>query len=365
MMIMDTLYKKLLCVVLVFVIAQSVTAQEEVTKKIIETYPITNAGELHLENKYGNITINGWEKNEVSVEIVITVNHRKKENATDLLTRISPVVRESTDFISIKYIIAEKSSGWFSRLVDETNPFDFNKSNLQIDFTVYMPVKTGLKVTNTFGDVIIDGWSGKLKAQVEHGDIWVSEHLNKADITMRYGKLRAQNIDYGTIDIKNGYFDMGDGKSLRLNSSGSDINLNTITSFEIDSNKDEITIEEVESMFGSLKFSTLELERLTNEVDMTLKIADFRIAKIESTTANISIKQESSEVSLNVTDFPHQFEATLEQGLVRMPKSYENIDSKMLNKGTKLREIKATYGKNSKANISINGKKGIVLLKEM
>ena len=361
---MDILCKKLLAVALVLVIGQSVTAQEKVSKKISKTYPITNAGELHLENKYGNINLHGWDKDEVSVAIDITVNHRKKENAEDLLKRINPIVHEGDNFVSVKYKITEKSSGWFARLIDETNPFDFNKSNLQIDFTVYLPVNAELKVTNTFGDVIIEGWSGKLKALVEHGDIWLSDNLNKADITMRYGKLRAQNIDYSSIDIKNGELDLGNSKSLRLNSSGTDISLDAITSLEIYSNKDDISAEEVNTMFGNLKFTTLELERLVKEVDITLKIADFRVSKIMSPDVAILIQQESSEISLNVTGFPHRFEATLEQGLVRMPKSFENINSKMLDKGKKLREIFATYGNSSTGEISISGSKGVVLLKE-
>ncbi|MFK7813472.1 MAG: hypothetical protein AB8B59_13345 [Maribacter sp.] len=362
---MDTLYKKLLCVAMVLVIGQSVTAQEIVSKKITETYAMTNAGELHLENKYGNINLYGWDKDEVSIEVSIVVNHRKKESAESLLKRVNMITRESDDFVSITYEIAEKSSGWFARLIDETNPFDINKSNLQIDFKVFMPRKAELKVTNTFGDVIIEDWSGKLKALVEHGDAWISDNLNKADITMRYGKLRAQNISYGSIDIKNGELDLGDSKSLRLNSSGTDIALDVISSLEIYSNKDDITIEEASTMFGTLKFTTLELERLTKEADMTLRIADFRVAEIANPNVDIAIEQESSEINLNVSDFPHSFEATLEQGLVRMPKSFDNIDSKMLDKGTKLREIKATYGKDAQGHISITGKKGVVLLKEL
>jgi len=362
---MDTLYKRLLWVALVLVVGQSVTAQGNVSKKITKTYAMTNAGELHLENKYGNINLNGWDKDEVSVEISIAINHRKKESAEELLRRIQPVVREGADFLSLGYEIIEKSSGWFANFFEKANPFDYDRSNIQIDYTIYMPAKAELKITNTFGDAIIEDWSGKLKALVEHGDVWINEDLNKADITIRYGKLRAQNIDYSSIDIKNGALNMGDSKSLRLNSSGTDITMDAITSLEIYSNKDDMTVEEVNTMFGNLKFTTLELDRLTKEVDMTLKIADFRVARIVSPNVAIAIQQESSEISLNVSNFSHQFDATLEQGLVRMPKSFENIDSKMLDKGKKLREIKATYGKNRQGRISITGRKGVILLKEL
>lgn len=362
---MDTLCKKLLWLALVLVISTSVTAQEKVSKKISKTYALSNSGELHLENKYGDININGWDKNEVSIEIAITVNHRKKENAEDLLKRISSIVHESDDFVSLKYQIADKNSGWFARFIDETSPFDFDKSNLQIDYTVYMPKKAELNVTNTFGDVLIEDWAGKLKGLIEHGDVWISENLNKADITMRYGKLRAKNISYGSLDLRNGSLDMENSTSLRINSSGMDIVLDTINSLELYSNKDEINVEQVGTIYGSLRFTTVELNLVKTSVDLTMKIADFRVSGILEPNASIAIEQVSSEISLNITDFSHRFDATLEQGLVRLPKTYHDIDSQILDKSKKLREIKASYGKALNGKISVTGKKGVVLLKEL
>ena len=96
-----------------------------------------------------------------------------------------------------------------------------------------------------------------------------------------------------------------------------------------------------------------------------MKIADFRVSGIFEPNATIAIEQVSSEISLNITDFSHRFEATLEQGLVRLPKTYYDIDSQVLDKGKKLREIKASYGKALNGKISVTGKKGVVLLKEI
>jgi len=81
-------------------------------------------------------------------------------------------------------------------------------------------------------------------------------------------------------------------------------------------------------------------------------------------TAEISIEQESSEIRLVVTDFSHRFNATIEQGVVRLPKSYENVNSNILDKGKKLREIEATYGNEKEGLIVIKGLKGIVTLQE-
>jgi hypothetical protein len=362
---MDTLCKKILWLALMLVISPSGNAQEKVSKKISKTYALTDAGELQLENKYGHININGWDQDEVSIAIIVTVNHRKKETAQDLLKRINPKFMANDEFVSVDYEVAEKSDHWFGSLFEKANPFDHDRSNIQIDYEVFLPRKSELTLNNTFGDVIIEDWFGTLNATLEHGDLFINENLTKANINMRYGKVRAQNISYASVDLKNGSLDITDAQTLRLNSSGSDVDLNAITSLEIYSNKDEITLLEVGTMYGNLKFTTLQIDRLLTSVDMTFKIADFSVDNIVGSDADIAIEQESSEVSLNVSGYPHDFSATLEEGLVRLPKSYKNVKSNVLDKGKRMREINATYGKNVKGNIKINGQKGVILIKEI
>lgn len=358
-------YKKLLVFSMMMAFCLSVLAQEKVSKKIEKTYVLSDAGEVHLKNKYGNIKLFGWDKNEVSVSIAITVTHKKRENAEELMNRIKPIYRDSDDYVSVDYEISERSSSFFGQLFDKANPFDFDRSNVQIDYTVYMPSKAELEVTNEFGDVILEDWKGTLKASLAHGDLWINENLNKADIDMNYGKVKAQSIGYGNLDLKNGNLDMEGSKNLRLTSSGSEIDLNNVVSLEIYSNKDEVILEEIGSIYGMLKFTTMEVRHLTKDLDLTMKIADFRVSHKLEPEATINIAQESSEISLNITDFSHQFKAVLEEGLVRLPKSFENVDSKLLDQSKKLREIYATYGKDTLGSITITGTKGVVLLKEL
>ena len=121
-MIMDTLCKKLLWLAIALVLGSFVTAQEIVSKKIEESYTMNNSGELQLENKYGKVNLYGWDKDEVSVSIAITVNHRKRETAEELLRRIQPNLRASDNLVSMNYEIIDKSSGWFGNLFDKANP---------------------------------------------------------------------------------------------------------------------------------------------------------------------------------------------------------------------------------------------------
>ena len=361
---MDTRCKIILWMAFALFSVHVSTAQESVSKTVEKSFPLPNSGELILENKYGNISLKGWDQEEVSVKIDIKVNHRKYDTAKDLLSRINPEIKSGNSYVSIVSKIANKNTGWFADFFNRTNPIDFDRSRVQIDYEVFVPREAKLKVTNRFGDVLIEGWSGSLNTLIEHGDLWISDDLNKADVILKFGKLRARNLNYASLNLKNGHLDMENAKSLRLSSDGAELKMGIVNSLEIYSNKDEISIDEVGTIYGNLKFTTLQLERLSQEVDLSMKIADFRVRQIMNADAELSIEQESSDINLTVTDFSHRFEATLEQGVVRLPKSFENVNSRLLDKGKKLREIEASYGKEKTGLISIKGIKGIVTLND-
>ena len=362
---MDILYKKLLLFSIAIFLGQLLTAQEKVSKQISKDFPMTNAGELHLGNKYGDIKLYGWEQDKIAITINITVTHKKKENADDLLKRIKPTLTNSGNLVNVTYEIAEKNDGFFSKYFNTSNPLDFDRSNVQIDYTIYIPKNAEIDLTNIFGDVFIEGWKGKLRVNMEHGDLWINENLSNADIDVKYGKLRAKSMDYAAIRLKNGSLNMIDSKSLRINSDGSDIAIGKVASLELYSNKDKVDIKEVGSIYGTLKFTNMAISELRKDIDLTMKISDFKVNAILDPKAIIAINQESSDISLIISNFWHNFSATLEEGLLRLPKSYENIDSKMLDKGKRMRKINASYGKKPTGKISITGKKGMVLLKEL
>lgn len=339
--------------------------QEKVSKKVERTYTMTNGGELYVDNKYGDITVTGWEKNSLAVTIQISVTHKKKENAKKMLDRINPQIKDAGDFVGITSEIQEKSTNIFSRYFNKANPFDFDKGNVRIDYTIHLPFGAEMDITNKFGDVIIEDWTGKLNGDVQHGDIWINENLNNADISVKYGKLRAKSINYGNIRLKNASLDMDSSRDLRLNSSGGTIKIEKVSLLELFSSKDDITIQKVRKINGDLRFTRMYLNTIEESADLTLKVTDLKVAKIYNPDVVVDLRQESSEINLNISNFEFKFNATLEQGLLRIPKSFKNVDTKMLDKGKRIREIKASYGKNPSGEISITGKKGAIQLKEI
>src|SRR5690606_7028386 len=270
--------------------------------------------------------------------------HKKRENAKDLLDRINPQIKTAGNFIRITSEISDKNTGFISRYFNKVNPFEPDESNIQIDYTIYLPANAEIEVNNKFGDIIIADWQGELKANLHHGDLWINGPITKADIEMKFGKLRGKSIDYTNLNIKNGEVDLDEAKSLRVKSSGTTLKIEKVTELEIYSSKDKVIVEEVTDISGDLSFSNIKLNNVINKINLSMHITDFVVSKIHNKSPVLNIEQESSDININITGVSFNLNITMEQGLIRIPKSFSNIETNVIDENKKIRVINATYG---------------------
>ncbi|PCJ97197.1 MAG: hypothetical protein COA50_06040 [Flavobacteriaceae bacterium] len=361
---MDISYKKIAFLASFLLLCQTVPAQETVSRKVEKSYGLTNNGELLLNNKYGDITIKGWDRNSIKITVNIEVSHKKRENAKELLDRVAITTRVTDDLVRVTSDINDKNTSFFSRYFSKVNPFDLDKSNIKINYTIFLPSNAEMDITNKFGDVIISDWEGKLKANVEHGNIWINDALTNANISVRFGKLKTKSISYANITIKNGELDLEGSERLRINSSGTTMEIGTVASLELYSSKDEININNVTTIEGEIKFGKVHINTVGEAISLSTVVADLWVYKIDNPNSRIRIDQESSELNINIAGQSLIFNATLEQGLLRIPKSFTEIHTDIINKGKKIRKINATYGEGPYGEFILTGLKGVIILKE-
>lgn len=362
---MNTYYKQTLLLLMIFLGQQFIYAQESVSKQVTENHSFTDKGELTLHNKYGDVVINGWEKESIAISVDIIVTHKKLENAKELLNRIQPELKVVGDLVTITTEIKAKNENVISNFFNKSNPLDYDKTNVQINYTIYVPSTTSLDITNKFGDIILENIGGRLIADIQHGDIWINQDITNATVDLKYGNLKAKSISYGSITLKNAELNMSNGQKIELTSSGSDIQIVDVTNLEIKSNKDKINISSIGEIKGTLAFSEMEVKTLEDEITLNLKVADFKLLKINNPGAFIHLEQQSSDININISGLSFKFNANLEQGVLRIPKSFQNVKSHMISEEQKIREINATYGDNPTGKISLKGKKGNITLTEI
>jgi hypothetical protein len=294
----------------------------------------------------------------------VKVSHKKKENAQDLLDRITPEFKTTGDFISITSNISEKGNSSFTSYFKKVSPFEFDKSNVDINYIIYLPVNAEIDVTNLFGDVMIDNWTGKLKANIEHGDLWINDTVTNAKISMKFGQLRSKSITYGVIDLKNGDINIKQSENLLLNTSGSNIEIKSVKNLELSSNKDELQITSVSKIKGELKYSKAVIDTVNSHIDLNMRVTELQVLKITDKNPEVSINQESSDIEIQIKDLSFKFKAHLQEGLLRLPKTVTHIKSTVIDEANRIREITGSYGNSELGVFSFIGEKGSIVLEE-
>ena len=362
-MTMKHLFYKNMMNALLVLMSCAVFGQNKVSKEIKETVLLSNNGQLYLENKYGDVFIDGWDKE--SIEIIVEIEARGKnlDKAKQLLNRINPEIKTSGNVVMVKSHISEREQGFFNRYIKKVDAFNSEKTNTNINYRIYLPRRAEIEIINKYGDVIITNWSSTLKANVEHGDLRLTESISNANIAIKYGQLKASNLD-ASINAKGATLTITNSKRMKLDSNGSEIRFDNIENLELYSNKDNIDIETLDYVFGDVKYSRVAMNTLNDRANLELHLAELRILKCgESPT--IDINQNTSEVYINISESNFDFGAKLEQGVLRIPKNMKNISSKVIDEKNKIRNVKANYGNTGLGTIDVVGYKGIIILKEL
>ncbi len=363
-MMMHIFYKKLLLLTVAFSISQTIVAQETISKTIKKNLSINADGTFYLNNKYGNVEIKGWDEDHLDIIMTVKVFDKKEDEALKLLECIQTEIKIVGDMIYVTSEVLEKSGNTISRYFNKVNPIKLDKNSVQIDYTISIPKNISIDINNKFGDVIIDNFEGKLNAILQHGDMWINNNINNATVNLKFGKLKAKDITNAFIELKNAELDLKSSELIEVKSSGSVIEINKIMKLNLISNKDKIVVNRVDKIEGDVKFSDIRIGTLVDMVDLSMKITDFSIMHIENSNTYINIDQESSDININISGTEFKFRAYLTEGVLKIPKTFNNIETKMIDKGKRLREIGATFGKNPTGKLSVSGYRGTIILKD-
>ncbi len=351
---------KLLYTFLLVAYTSFLAAQSTSTKVVLRSFPMTSDGKVLVDSKYGDIEFSTWDRDSVRVEITIIVDDEEE----DLLERINPSFEFIEDYLEVSSHIEAKKQGYFHRMFRAINPLEFDKTEVDIHYHVKLPVRTQINANNKYGDVIVNECPGAFNAHVEHGDIRISGDIGYSDVYLRFGHLRSRTLKRGEIDVKNGRVDITNAQHLELKSDGTEIEIDSIQTMRISSEKDHIVISSISSCTGDLKFSDIRIEQLTNFIDLKLHQTDLKINNISPGTSTLNLDQNSSDIELQMNKSGIEITASLEGGLLRVPKSVENLDVTYIDKKDDIRNVTAKYGHPPYSQLNIEGKKGYILIKE-
>ena len=342
-------------------VSQGQSIAEKVTK---DTITVEDFAEVRIENEYGDVVISTWEKPSIAYEFLIRVEKRDLDAAEDLLERVQVDVSNFGRLVTISSSIADREDNFFTRLLSDI-PLELDKSDVTIDLNISIPNEVDLEIINSFGDVVILDFIGKLRCNLKHGNLKVTEDLKTIDLDHSYGRVDLRSTGLAKFNLRNSRLSAESITDLQLDSQGSELQIQTIDYLNLDSNKDEMRIVEVEKIRGDMRFGNIFIEEMGQELSLELRVTDLRITEINNSNPNIYIDQQNSDVDITIHGAAFNLKANLEEGVLRLPESFKNIQSDIIDNKANKRIITGNFGPQETTGLfELRGKRGYVILRE-
>lgn len=320
-------------------------ANDEYTKILKEEYTATSSTELNLSNKFGDIEINNWDQDLVSIEVEISVDANDEDKANRILSYVDVNFFESGNTISAETVFDSKL---------ERGSWGNNNYDLDIQYKVYMPEYISLSLDNKYGDTFIDNLAGHLNCDIKYGKLKVNtlargddKPLNEVNIA--YGNGYFEKVDWLKTSIKYSSLEIGEGKALILISKYSKFYLDKASSLVAESKYDVYEIGELTNFVVSAGYSNYKIDEVSKKFQIESKYTHVKVDYIPADFEQISIENAYGGFKLGI-DESASYILDGEADYCKI--YYSDDDNSKINRIIENNEmnVSGTVGKNSNTN---------------
>ncbi|MEM9918525.1 MAG: DUF4097 family beta strand repeat-containing protein [Bacteroidota bacterium] len=286
--------------------------KKEFKKTINKEFPISADGKVGLHNKFGDLNVRTWDKNEVKIDITITVHANNQEQANKVFNRINVRFSNSSNNVRAETIMGSNRGGSWNGWWNGSDNTSFD-----IDYEVYMPRSVELDLSIKHGDAYItelngeasidvrhsdlrvDAIMGDLELEVAHGDAELTT-ITTADIDIAHGDLKIKSAKNVRAEVQHGEMYLRNAKKLDCNSAHSELEFGDIPMMRVDSKHDELEIERTHELDLDAKYSDVEIEHIENNIKCDMDFGELQINNISSNFKEVRLDGTHTSFDLSV-----------------------------------------------------------------
>lgn len=277
----------ILAVLLLIATWFSAAGQNVKEKKITGRFP-ADKGKLVIDNRYGKLDINTWDKNEVTVDITITAKAKSAGKAQEILDKISISEPQAN------------SSGIHYKTIIEKGKTSGNNTEFSINYVVNMPRKHTSELTNKFGDIELADVDGKLNIDLEYGGLKTGAiRGGDKDIKVGFGSANISSIETGNIKSSYSKLTIGTAGSIEVSNQFEKTNIGTVRNLDIAQKYGDLKIGSVSQLKGTMQYAGLFVDKLLKSVEMTLKYSNAKFDYVGPDADNINITSSFGNLSFH------------------------------------------------------------------
>jgi len=281
--------KPLILALLCLLQAGAAFADDDYSRVIKKEFDVNPDANLVLNNKYGKIHCNNWEKNTIQIEVTVTVTAGKQETADKIMNGISVVFNANPSQVEAKTVIDEiKARG---------------RRYFQIDYMIHLPSTINLDITNKFGDIYLNEVTGKCKINLSYGNLDANK-LGHGDnlLDLKFSNADVNWMKGAVVLLKYSNFDLDYAGSLRLDSKFSNLKADKIIALNVSFEGGRLDMEANEVMDCRSKFSDIDVQRLEQSLSLDIQYGSCDIHEVAPGFSAITVRNKYGDVNVEIPE---------------------------------------------------------------
>lgn len=171
--------------------------ESEKSKTYSKSYAVGSGDRISLDNSFGEMKISTWSKNEIKVDVSITVKASTDEYAQKLIDVISIEDGKTGSEIFFKtHFNHDKNKR------DDGDKKEGRNTSSKINYTVYLPATVTLDASNDFGPMSISDFEGAATLTSKFGSLTAGKLSQPQKIRVEFGKATVESMNGGKLDIR-------------------------------------------------------------------------------------------------------------------------------------------------------------------
>lgn len=334
-------------IISLFLISSTIYA-DEVTKEFHKEYT-AGAKTLDINNKYGDVVIESWNKDQIVIDVKVTVEMSNREKAQSYMDKIDVQFSEDANVIAAKTVLQDNFnfSGWG------------DSRRFRIDYNIKMPVGTDLILANKYGNTDIDELHGLMDLNIKYGNLTAGK-LTRGNVK----PLSALNIAYGKGTIEEtgwlnlteryvGSMDISKSQAILLDSKYSKISLGETSSIVGESKYDNIKIENIKNLVLENGYTEVNIGELTKKLTYNGSYGSFTIERIPAGFESIDVETHYMGVKLGIEEGAnYKLEAKVSYGGLKYNEDNFKNHRRIVENNSS--EVSGTVGKEENPTATVN-----------
>ncbi|MDC0584227.1 hypothetical protein OAO55_00705 [Bacteroidales bacterium] len=268
--------------------------------KLVRSFYAGQQTQLEVNNKYGTVQVNTWDKD--SVKFIITTTLKAEES------EIFQKLKSSIDFefINTKYYVVARSmfsssSNAFYRAIQDAFK---NDGAISVNWDIYVPETCKLKIENKYGGLYAGNLNGVLDFNIEHGDFKANDIKGELKLEANFAEIDINSVEHGRLLINYSTISLSKGNVLDIESKTSELDISDVAEIKIKGKRDKYYLNNIKTVDIQSFFCKIDAKNIEKKFFGSLRYGSLDLIVKEQALEILNITSNSADTKINLESFP-------------------------------------------------------------